>query len=229
MSGKTTNNKKLVAESAAAPAVAAAQPPKTPTKSSPAPKGAGASGATAAAAKSVSPAPGAKAAATKASPAPKAAKAPRSASASKKGDDAAAIVAEPPNINAQILELILDLTTLSKDQIEKRVKKIAKQHNITLARRRVKEADEYNGVKNPRKPCSAFMFYVKENRERIVAEKPDLTFANIGKELGKLWQATTDVNRAKFFKLAEDDKARYETEITAFRAAKAAHEAAQKA
>jgi hypothetical protein len=179
----------------------------------------------------VSPAPAAKAAATKASPAaPKAAKAPRSTSAPKKsGDDAAAIVAEPPNINAQILELILDLSTLSKDQIEKRVKKIAKQHNITLTRRRVKEADEYNGVKNPRKPCSAFMFYVKENRERIVAEKPDLTFANIGKELGKLWQATTDANRAKFFKLAEDDKSRYETEITAFRAAKAAYEAAQKA
>jgi hypothetical protein len=221
MSGKPSTKK--VAATAAAVAPTAAQPPKTPTKASPAPK--------AEVSKSVSPAPAAKVA--KASPAPKAAKAPRSTSAPKKTAEEAVLV---PSDNAptsdmkfkqDILELIMDLAHLANDDIKKRVKKIAKVHNIILNRRKVKEADEYNGVKNPRKPCSAFMFYVKENREKLVSEKPELSFAEIGKELGKLWQATNATERAKFTKLANDDKERYETENVAFKAAKAAHEAAQ--
>ena len=56
---------------------------------------------------------------------------------------------------------------------------------------------------------SAFFFFGNDQRAQIKEENPDFGVTDIAKEIGKRW-ADIDPNlKAKFEKLAEDDKARY--------------------
>lgn len=68
----------------------------------------------------------------------------------------------------------------------------------------------------PKKPCGAYMFFCKDKRNSIKAAKPTLTTPEIGKELGKLWGALSDGEKAKYQKQAEADKGRYEKEKAAY-------------
>lgn len=61
----------------------------------------------------------------------------------------------------------------------------------------------------PKRSLSAFFFFGNDQRAQIKEENPDFGVTDIAKEIGKRW-ADIDPNlKAKFEKLAEDDKARY--------------------
>ena len=49
-----------------------------------------------------------------------------------------------------------------------------------------------------KKSLSGFMLFSQENRERVKAECPGLSFGEIGKELGALWRALTDAEKLKY-------------------------------
>jgi len=40
----------------------------------------------------------------------------------------------------------------------------------------------------------------KENREKVKAENPDITFGQIGKKLGEMWRALSDEEKAEYKK-----------------------------
>ena len=44
------------------------------------------------------------------------------------------------------------------------------------------------------------MLFAKETRPTIKTELPDLTFGEVGKELGKRWRALTDAQKAEYKK-----------------------------
>jgi hypothetical protein len=60
----------------------------------------------------------------------------------------------------------------------------------------------------PKRALSAFFFFCQFERPSAKKTLPNATVGEIAKELGKRWEACTD--RAKYEKMAQDDKKRYE-------------------
>lgn len=71
----------------------------------------------------------------------------------------------------------------------------------------------------PKKALTAYMFWLKENRPRIVKANPGKKVTEISQIAGPEWKAVK--NKKKWEDLAKKDKERYETEKTAFEAAEA--------
>jgi len=67
----------------------------------------------------------------------------------------------------------------------------------------------------PKGPRSAFMYYSQEKRASLKAADPSLSFADLGREVGKAWNKASQAEKDKFLKLATKDKARYEAEKAA--------------
>jgi len=68
----------------------------------------------------------------------------------------------------------------------------------------------------PKRGLSAFMFFSKETRPKIVAENPDMKFGQIGKTIGEMWRAMDDEQKKPYQDMAEEDKARYDREMKHF-------------
>ncbi len=56
------------------------------------------------------------------------------------------------------------------------------------------------------------MFFANANRDVIRAEKPDVTFGQVGKLLGERWKALSPAEKLPFEAKAQADKKRYENE-----------------
>ena len=57
----------------------------------------------------------------------------------------------------------------------------------------------------PKKPMSAYRFFVQEVHPQIKQENPNFTFSDVGKELGRRWKAVDSVKRAEYKKKAEKE------------------------
>lgn len=53
---------------------------------------------------------------------------------------------------------------------------------------------------------SAYLEFCKLTRKEIISENKDLTFAEVGAELGKRWRALTDEQKEKYVKLSAKSK-----------------------
>lgn len=62
----------------------------------------------------------------------------------------------------------------------------------------------------PKRALSAYMFFVKDWRERIKEENPDAAFGEIGKLMGAKWKEMSDEDKQPYVEQAEEDKARAE-------------------
>ena len=65
-----------------------------------------------------------------------------------------------------------------------------------------------DGTAKKARAKNAFMYFSIENRPKIVAENPDLSFGEIGKEIGKQWREIKAADRKKYDALSAKDKAR---------------------
>jgi hypothetical protein len=54
------------------------------------------------------------------------------------------------------------------------------------------------------------MYYSQSVRADVKKAKPEATFGEIGKEIGKMWHKLTDAEKAPFVKKAAEDKVRYD-------------------
>ena len=68
----------------------------------------------------------------------------------------------------------------------------------------------------PKKPTSAYFFFVAENRDDVKAENPDADFGTVSRILGNEWRSLSEDERAHFDDLALKDKHRYQRELAAF-------------
>eukprot|EP00128_Syssomonas_multiformis_P014526 Colp12_sorted_trinity150504_noHs@19589 len=97
--------------------------------------------------------------------------------------------------------------------------KKAKKEKVVKAKRAKKDPNK------PKRKLPPYMFFCKENREKIKAENPDATFGQIGKLLGEKWASMTEKDKQPYVKKAEEDKKRYEKEIEKYTSNKgAAHD-----
>ncbi|XP_076042509.1 uncharacterized protein LOC143026280 [Oratosquilla oratoria] len=69
----------------------------------------------------------------------------------------------------------------------------------------------------PKRALSAFFYYANEERARVRAANPDFSVGEVAKELGRQWNELTEDRKVKFERLAEEDRARYDREMTAYR------------
>jgi hypothetical protein len=78
----------------------------------------------------------------------------------------------------------------------------------------------------PKKPTSAYMCFIKENREKVKTEDPTLTFTTITKKLGAMWKALTPEQKVHYVERYKIDQGRYKKEKDEFNAKKASEAAA---
>jgi hypothetical protein len=65
----------------------------------------------------------------------------------------------------------------------------------------------------PKKPKSAYIFFVVSNREGVVKSNPKISTTDVMKEIGALWKKVSKKQKTKFEKMAVADKARYAGEM----------------
>jgi hypothetical protein len=51
----------------------------------------------------------------------------------------------------------------------------------------------------PKRPLAPYMFYCKEQREKVKANQPDITFGEIGKVLGQQWSSMSEKEKKVSF------------------------------
>jgi high mobility group protein B3 len=68
----------------------------------------------------------------------------------------------------------------------------------------------------PRRPRSAYMCFVKKNREQVRVIYPEIGFADIGQKLGELWRQISDEERGVYQAESLADKRRYADEMKAY-------------
>ena len=64
----------------------------------------------------------------------------------------------------------------------------------------------------PKKAISAYFFYIKERRDSITKELPNLNNKEIVKKMSEEWNALSDDKKKPYVQKAEADKKRYEKE-----------------
>ena len=62
------------------------------------------------------------------------------------------------------------------------------------------QATKAKGSPKAKKPLSGYMLFAKEMRPKLKEESPDLSFGEVGKELGARWRALSDDEKAKYKK-----------------------------
>lgn len=70
--------------------------------------------------------------------------------------------------------------------------------------------------KDPNKPkgrTSAYAFYVKHRRLHYKNKGEEVAFKDFSKECSEMWKEMEDGEKDKFFKLAEEDRRRYDKEM----------------
>jgi len=65
----------------------------------------------------------------------------------------------------------------------------------------------------PKKPCSAFFWFSKEQRPLIKEKNPNATFGDMGKLIGEAWRALTEEDKKPYAQKATEDKQRYQIEM----------------
>ena len=64
----------------------------------------------------------------------------------------------------------------------------------------------------PKKAISAYFFYIKERRDSITKEQPNLNNKEIVKKMSEEWNNLSDDKKKPYVQKAEEDKKRYEKE-----------------
>ena len=74
----------------------------------------------------------------------------------------------------------------------------------------------------PKRALSAYMFFSAAKRAEVAAANPDFGITDVAKALGERWKTITDEEKNVYQQQADEDKIRYEREMTAYRAGAAA-------
>jgi hypothetical protein len=68
----------------------------------------------------------------------------------------------------------------------------------------------------PKKPLTAYMFFVRKTRVQIAKDMPDIPPLDIMKEVGKEWQRCSQRDLAGYQVMAKKDDQRYQEEMKIF-------------
>ena len=71
------------------------------------------------------------------------------------------------------------------------------------------------GTNKPKKGLSAYMFFMKDNRQRIKEQYKLSSFGEISRQMGLVWNSLTQDEKSVYCQKQTDDKERYQQEINA--------------
>jgi len=89
-----------------------------------------------------------------------------------------------------------------------------KRQNPMIIKSRSRSRSPNRRKMEPKKPRNAWIFFSVERRSELMKQYPDSQHAKINKKLSKQWVAFSDEEKKVWIKKAEEDKVRYETEMT---------------
>lgn len=69
----------------------------------------------------------------------------------------------------------------------------------------------------PKRSLSAFFWFCNDERSKVKGANPEYGVGDIAKELGRRWSDADPESKGKYEVMAEQDKARYEKEMTAYK------------
>ena len=72
-------------------------------------------------------------------------------------------------------------------------------------------------VNAPKAPLSSYIEFCRVERPKVLEEKNDLSMVEVGRELGRRWKEADSETKAVFEKKAEDNRARFEVEMTEYK------------
>ena len=107
----------------------------------------------------------------------------------------------------------------SWDEVEnqKKLEKVIKGHQKKEEKKKVKKQEKKNKHKDePKKPKSAYICMCTSKRQEVKENNDGISNTGIMAELGKVWKSLSDVEKAKWEKVAEEDKLRYESDLQKF-------------
>jgi hypothetical protein len=84
--------------------------------------------------------------------------------------------------------------------------------NLNRRKIRMKRKEAPDG--HIKRPMSAFMWFINQNREAYTKKHPEAKLTQITSELSKQWQALSEKDRQPYVKKNEEDKARFQKERT---------------
>ena len=100
------------------------------------------------------------------------------------------------------------LKKMAKGNVEKKEKET--KALVLLAKRK-------RDPNAPKRPMTAFMYFAREERPKVMKDNPNFSVPEIGKELGARWRKLEDNERAKFDALAAKDMARYQAQMKKYK------------
>lgn len=133
---------------------------------------------------------------------------------------------------AALERIVADLMQLPefKRQLENAVMKAENTAKKNAANSKKRSSDTKESVSNakktkkekkpenfPKKALSSYFFFLNDQREKIKAENPDTKTTEIAHLVGKMWAEASDVVKAKYKKLADADKERYDRELSEYK------------
>lgn len=107
------------------------------------------------------------------------------------------IAKEWQKLNKQQRQKYRDAAKRDKERYSQELVKLSRVNDQTLL------------YQMPKKPLTAYMFFVRQTRVRIAREMPDIPPLDVMKEVGKEWQCVSAKELAKFKQLAKADDQRY--------------------
>jgi hypothetical protein len=92
--------------------------------------------------------------------------------------------------------------------------------NILKSNMTVQNSSSVKKIKDPDAPKrgkSSYIYFCVEKRESVKEDNPDMSAKDIIKELGRVWRENVkDKDKARYVKLSEEDKNRYENEMKTY-------------
>eukprot|EP00347_Sterkiella_histriomuscorum_P018014 403347115 len=136
------------------------------------------------------------------------------------------LLEEKPNmtLNELTREIAKHWARLDNDQKARFVEESAKDkeryinemRNLPVPLYRNKRPRRPRDRRKPKKVLTPYMFFVKENRPRIMRESPNMTFLEVMREVGVRWSKLSEVEKEPFKERSLEDKRRFLEEQEVF-------------
>ena len=111
---------------------------------------------------------------------------------------------------------------LKKEEKKKELKekKAAKKGKLEKKKQKKKKKDP----NAPKGAKSSYMWFAKETRAELLAENPNISVPEVGKECGRRWKELSPSEKSKYVDMAAKDKERYQMELAKYEAEKEAEQ-----
>lgn len=105
-----------------------------------------------------------------------------------------------------------EMHTKDKERYTLQKERLTPDQKFTLKQIKTKKRRSRKD-KRPKQALSPYMFFVTQNRSKIVESNAEMRFEDVGRELGKRWRSMSTDEKAPYIELYKQDKIRYKADM----------------